>query len=122
MLLPPDEAGPARRYAIGGAIGELAWTTLMEKRLGFVGEVYRESEAGRAAKVAKACTALGAGLLAWRGARRAAAVIGGAFVLAGGMAMRWSVYKAGFQSADDPRYTVVPQRERVRQRGTRGTS
>jgi hypothetical protein len=28
------------------------------------------------------------------------------------VAVRWSVFKAGFQSARDPKYTVVPQRER----------
>ena len=123
MLLPPDEAGPARRLAVGGAIGELAWTKLMEKRLGFVGEVYKQGEAGKAAKVAKACTALGAGLLAWKGDRsRVAAVTGSTLILAGGAAMRWSVYKAGFQSAQDPRYTVIPQRERVRRRGTAASS
>jgi formate-dependent nitrite reductase membrane component NrfD len=118
-LLPPEEAGPARRFAVGGAVGELFWTQLMEKRLGFVGEVYKQGEAGKAARIAKTCTALGAGLLAWRGARsRAAAVAGGALVLAGGAATRWSVYKAGFQSARDPRYTVIPQRERIEKRGT----
>ena len=89
----------------------------MERRLGFVGEVYKQGEAGRAAKLAKACTALGAGVLAWRGGRsRAAAVAGSAFVLVGGLALRWSVYKAGFQSAEDPRYTVIPQRERAARR------
>jgi formate-dependent nitrite reductase membrane component NrfD len=119
LLLPPSEAGPARRFAVGGAVGELVWTQLMEKRLGFVGEVYKQGEAGKAARVAKTCTALGAGLLAWKGGRsRVAAVAGGALVLAGGAAMRWSVYKAGFQSAADPRYTVIPQRERVARRGT----
>jgi hypothetical protein len=119
LLLPPAEAGPARRLAVGGAIGELVLSQLMEKRLGFVGEVYKQGEAGKAARVAKACTALGAGLLGWKGGRsRAAAVTGSALVLAGGAAMRWSVYKAGFQSAQDPRYTVIPQRERVQKRGT----
>jgi formate-dependent nitrite reductase membrane component NrfD len=119
LLLPPAEAGPARRLAVGGAVGELFWTQLMEKRLGFVGEVYKQGESGKAARVAKACTALGAGLLAWKGGRsRAAAVAGSALVLAGGAAMRWSVYKAGFQSARDPRYTVVPQRERAERRGS----
>jgi formate-dependent nitrite reductase membrane component NrfD len=117
LLLPPADAGPARRLAIGGAVGELAYTRLMERRLGFVGEVYKQGEAGRAAKLAKACTALGAGVLAWRGGRsRAAAVAGSAFVLVGGLALRWSVYKAGFQSAEDPRYTVIPQRERAARR------
>ena len=118
LLLPPAEAGPARRFAVGGAIAELVWTQLMERRLGFVGEVYKRDEAGRAARIAKTCTALGTGLLAWRGGRSRAAAIGGsALILAGGAAMRWSVYKAGFASAKDPRYTVVPQRERVQKRG-----
>jgi formate-dependent nitrite reductase membrane component NrfD len=119
LFLPVEEAGPARRFAVGGAVGELFLTELMEKRIGFVGEVYKQGEAGKAARVAKACTALGAGLLAWKGSRsRVAAVAGSALVLAGGAAMRWSVYKAGFQSAQDPRYTVGPQRERVKRRGT----
>jgi formate-dependent nitrite reductase membrane component NrfD len=123
LFLAPAEAGPARRLAVGGAVGELVWTQLMEKRLGFVGEVYKQGEAGKAARVAKTCTALGAGLLAWKGGRsRAAAVAGSALVLAGGAAMRWSIYKAGFQSARDPRYTVVPQRERVEKRGTNATA
>jgi len=42
----------------------------------------------------------------------AAAAAGGALVLAGELALRWSVFKAGFQSARDPRYTVIPQKQR----------
>jgi hypothetical protein len=30
-------------------------------------------------------------------------------MLAGSMAARWTVYKAGFQSAAAPQYTVEPQ-------------
>jgi hypothetical protein len=37
-------------------------------------------------------------------------------VLAGAALERWSVFKAGFQSARDPKYTVIPQRERLRKR------
>jgi hypothetical protein len=60
------------------------------------------------------CTAAGAGLLAWKGKQsRGAASAGGALVLAGELALRWSVFKAGFQSARDPRYTVIPQRQRL---------
>ena len=33
-------------------------------------------------------------------------------MLAGEVALRWSVFKAGFQSARDPKYVVLPQRER----------
>ena len=65
--------------------------------------------------MAKASTLAGAMLLGRRGRRsRGAAVAGGALVLAGEAALRWSVFKAGFQSARDPKYTVIPQRERAR--------
>ena len=61
--------------------------------------------------------AAGAGLLAARGRRsRAAAVTGSALVLGGELALRWSIFKAGFQSARDPRYTVIPQKERAARR------
>jgi formate-dependent nitrite reductase membrane component NrfD len=114
MTTPGGAAGPARRAAVAGVAAELGLMQLMEKRLGFVGEVYKQGEAGRAARVSKALTAAGALLLALRGKRsRTAAVTGGALVLAGELALRWSVFKAGFQSARDPRYTVVPQRERL---------
>jgi formate-dependent nitrite reductase membrane component NrfD len=117
LLLPPAEAGPARRLAIAGVVGELAWMEAMKRRLGFVGEVYDQGPAGLLARIAKALTASGAGLLALRGKRsRAAAVTGSVLVLGGELALRWSVFKAGFQSARDPRYTVVPQRDRVQSR------
>jgi formate-dependent nitrite reductase membrane component NrfD len=111
-------AGPARRAAITGAVTELALTQAMEQRLGLVGEVYKQGESGRYARISKACTVAGAGLLGWKGREnRAAAAAGGALVLAGSLALRWSVFKAGFQSARDPRYTVEPQKERLKQKG-----
>ncbi len=114
VFLAPAEAGPARRLAIGGVVGELALTKVMERRLGLVGEVYKQGEAHRYGRIAKALTSTGAGLLALRGKRNRAALVGGsALVLAGELALRWSVYKAGFQSARDPRYTVIPQRRRL---------
>jgi hypothetical protein len=85
----------------------------MRRRLGFIGEVYEQGAAGKLARVAKVTTAAGAGLLALSGKRsRAAAVAAGSLVLVGELALRWSVFRAGFQSARDPRYTVIPQRQR----------
>ncbi len=105
---------PARRLALVGAAGELAATTAMERRLGsLLGEPYRQGTAGRFARAAKALTAAGGLLMALRGPRRAGTAAGGGLMLAGAMATRWSVYKAGFQSAADPRYVVEPQRARV---------
>jgi hypothetical protein len=103
---------PARRLALVGAAGELASTTVMERRLGPLGEPYRVGAAGRAARAAKALAAAGGLVMAATGRRRAGAAAGAALMLAGAMATRWSVYKAGFQSAADPKYVVGPQRAR----------
>jgi Polysulphide reductase, NrfD len=103
---------PARRLALAGAASELTATTVMERRLGGLGEPYREGEAGRFGRAAKALTAAGAATMALAGRRRAGAAAGGALMLAGALATRWSVYKAGFQSAADPKYVVEPQRAR----------
>jgi hypothetical protein len=104
---------PARRLALAGAAGELAATIAMERRLGALGEPYREGAAGHAARAAKALTAAGGAVMAASGRRRVGAVAGGALMLAGAFATRWSVYKAGFQSAADPKYVVEPQRARA---------
>jgi len=115
MLVPPAEAGPARRMAVGGVVATNALSLAMQARLGMVGEVYHRGESGKYSAIAKLCTTTGAVLLRRRGRRsRVASVIGGALVLGGEASLRWSVFKAGFQSARDPKYTVVPQRERIR--------
>jgi hypothetical protein len=49
--------------------------------------------------------------------RRWAAVAGSGLLLAGSALERLAVYKAGFQSARDPKYVVKPQRERLTARG-----
>ena len=123
IFTPVGAAGPARRAAVAGVAAELGVHQVMRRKLGFVGEVYDQGAAGKLDKVAKACTVAGAALIAARGSRsRAAAVTGGALVLAGEMALRWSVFKAGFQSARDPRYTVLPQKERLaKQKGATGS-
>jgi hypothetical protein len=114
LVLSPAEAGPARRLALLGAVGAELATAMMRRRLGFVGEVYDRGEAGRYNRAAKAAGLAGAALLATAGGRsRALSSIGSALILAGGLARRWSVFRAGFQSARDPDYTVGPQRERL---------
>ena len=120
MFLEPREAGPARRLAVGGVTAEALGMHSMELRLGETGEVYHQGAAGTFAWAAKGLAGAGAMLLARRGSKsRKAAALGGAMVLAGELCLRWSVFKAGFQSARDPKYTVKPQRERL-QAPTRG--
>jgi formate-dependent nitrite reductase membrane component NrfD len=113
LFLPTDESGPSRRLTIAGVAAELGVMEAMQHRLGFVGEVYKQGAAGKLGRASKVLTATGATLLATRGRRsRGAAVAGSALVLAGELALRWSVFRAGFQSARDPRYTVIPQKQR----------
>lgn len=123
LFLDPADAGPARRLAVGGVAAEGALMQAMERRLGEVGEVYHQDAAGSFAWAARGLAGAGAALLALRGRRsRAAAVLGGAMVCAGELCLRWSVYKAGFQSARDPKYTVKPQRERASRNGAKATT
>jgi polysulfide reductase-like protein len=118
VFLDPKDAGPARRLAVGGVAAEGALMHAMELRLGEIGEVYHQGASGSFAWAAKGLAGAGAALLALRGRRsRAAAAVGGAMVCAGELCLRWSVFKAGFQSARDPKYTVKPQRERAGRNG-----
>jgi formate-dependent nitrite reductase membrane component NrfD len=121
MFMPAGEAGPARRLAVAAVAAELGLMETMQHRLGFVGEVYEQGAAGKLARASKALAAAGGALLATRGRRsRGAAVAGSALVLAAELALRWSVFRAGFQSARDPRYTVVPQKRRQDDALTKG--
>jgi formate-dependent nitrite reductase membrane component NrfD len=114
MAVAPAEAGPARRLAIAGVLAEGAAMQLMERRLGMHREVYKQGAAGRFARAAKGLATVGALVLATKGPKsRGAAIAGGALICAGEVCLRWSVYKAGFQSARDPKYTVEPQRRRI---------
>ncbi|MDT4913187.1 MAG: hypothetical protein QOC66_2315 [Pseudonocardiales bacterium] len=110
---PVTEAGPARRLALVGAGLELAAEREMESSMGLAAETLRTGVAGRLMRASKALTAAGAlGSLAASRSRPAAAVSGAA-LLAGSACLRFGIFHAGQQSAHDPKFTVVPQRERL---------
>jgi formate-dependent nitrite reductase membrane component NrfD len=114
MLTPIDAAAPARRLAIMGAAAELVATNVMEETLGSLARPYHEGHSGTLTRVAKVLTAIGGMTIgAWGHRRRSAAVLGGGALLAGALTERFAVFRAGFASASDPKYTVGPQRERL---------
>lgn len=119
ILTPVEDAGPARRLAVGGALLELGAVEWMKRRLGdFLAEPYEGDKPGRYDKLAKALSGIGAAVTLFAGRKsRAAAIVGGGLILAGAASERWSIYEAGFPSSRDPKYTVMPQRERLRERG-----
>jgi hypothetical protein len=123
ILTPVRDAAPARRLAIIGAAAELVATNVMEQKLGSLAEPYHEGPSGTLARTAKVLTAVGAMAIGgWGHQRRSAAVLGGAALLGGALAERFAVFRAGFASAKDPKFTVGPQRERVEAGLGRGAS
>jgi formate-dependent nitrite reductase membrane component NrfD len=123
ILTPVRDAAPARRLAIMGAAAERVATNVMEQKLGSLAEPYHEGPSGTLARTAKVLTAVGAMAIGgWGHQRRSAAVLGGAALLGGALAERFAVFRAGFASAKDPKFTVGPQRERVEAGLGRGAS
>ncbi|MBV9603711.1 MAG: polysulfide reductase NrfD [Solirubrobacterales bacterium] len=118
-VTPPAYAAPARRLAIGAALAEGMANELMHHRLGEHGEPYKKGAGSLFSHISRACTVAGAAVMLRRGASsRPAAIAAGALLGAGALSARWSIYKAGFQSAADPKYVVGPQRRAI-ERGER---
>jgi hypothetical protein len=116
--VPTEQAGPARRMAVLGAALETGAFQLMKHRMGLAAEPFEQGEPRRLLRAAELLTAGGAALSALAGRRRSRglAVVAGAALLSGSAALRFGVFHAGVDSAEDPKYTVVPQRERLRAR------
>jgi formate-dependent nitrite reductase membrane component NrfD len=121
-----DEAGPARRMALAGAAGELVAERRMEESMGLAAQALHTGTPGRLMRASKAMTVAGAAVTAavelmspprassrWA---RAASVAAGAALVAGSVCTRFAIFGAGQESARDPKYTVIPQRERVDRR------
>ncbi|RKT55762.1 NrfD/PsrC family molybdoenzyme membrane anchor subunit [Saccharothrix australiensis] len=123
VCAPVSQAGPARVFAVAGAVAELVSSRVLESRLGLVREAYATGRAGRLRRWAELLTAGGAVGAALAGRSRCAAVLSGLALLAGSGLQRFGVFEAGVASTEDPKYVVVPQRERVRssEAGTRAT-
>ncbi|MBW0089440.1 polysulfide reductase NrfD [Pseudonocardia sp. KRD-184] len=113
---PLREQGPARVLALLGVAAELGVFERMRRRIGMVAEPYRSGRGGRYVRAGEALSVAGAaGAVLGRRSRLASAVSGAALVAASA-ATRWGIFHGGMESARDPRYTVVPQRERARAR------
>ncbi len=113
LMTPLDESGPARQLGTAGALVDLAVSRKMEAGMGIAAEPMHQGRAGHYLRAARALTAVG-GLVTATAARRSrtASALGGACLVAGSVCTRFGIFHAGQQSARDPRYTVVPQRER----------
>jgi len=113
-LTPQGELAPARLLAAVGSALELAAGRRLEQRLGTVGEPLRAGRAGGLLRLARALTGAGALVGGTLGGRsRPAAIGGGLAMLSGSACTRFGLFYAGVAGSQDPRFTVLPQRERL---------
>jgi formate-dependent nitrite reductase membrane component NrfD len=111
---PLSGTAPARRMAVGGAVVALAMELQMERSMGLSAETLHTGKAGRLFTASRALSIAGAvGTVVLGGRNRVAAAMSGAALLAGSACTRFAIFEAGQASVRDPRYTVIPQRERV---------
>ncbi len=114
LAAPVAQTGPAQRLALGGAALELIVNERMTRNAGIVGETFHQGRAGallRAAKIATVSGAVGAAVLGRRSRWGSAA--SGAALLAGSALTRFGIFEAGRASTLDPKFVVIPQRERA---------
>ncbi|MEO3929439.1 NrfD/PsrC family molybdoenzyme membrane anchor subunit [Micromonosporaceae bacterium B7E4] len=116
VAAPAAQSGPAARLALAGAVVE-SFAERRIARMGLTGEPYRTGRPARLIRGGQLLLAAGtAGALLARG-NRTLAVLSGAALLASSLLTRFGVFEAGVASARDPKYTVLPQRERRARRG-----
>ncbi len=112
---PLDEVRPVRLLGVVSGAAELGLIEIMKRNLGEVREAFTESKKGRryerAAQLATGAGVAGAVLVGRRS--RVASALAGAGLVVGSALTRFAIFEAGLASADNPRYTVVPQRRRL---------
>jgi len=114
---PLAQGGPPLALAAAGAAAELAAAHRMQSGMGVVADAYNSGPARRMLRAGQALTAVGlAGGLASRRRSRLGSAASGLVLLAASACARFGIFRAGMESAGDPRYTVVPQRERLSRR------
>lgn len=122
LAAPVAESAPARALALLGVAAEFAAAKVMERRIGMVAEPYRQGRGGRYMRIGEALSAAGAAGAVLGRRSRFVCALAGAALLGASAATRWGIFHAGLASAQDPKYTVVPQRERIRRRTADGAT
>ena len=120
VIVPPVHARHAIRFAVLGAAAELTAKNLLVRRLGEIAEPYQTGRAGALLQTGEVLTAAGLAGAVLTGRSRVLAVVSGAALVAASALTRFGIFEAGRASARDPKYTVGPQRDRLRERAAAG--
>ena len=113
LVVPPEDAGQAVRFAVLGAATEITAKSLLLRRLGDIAEPYQTGRPGKLMEVAEVLTAAGLAGAVLAGGSRTAIMLAGAALVASSALTRLGIFEAGRASARDPKYVVRPQRERL---------
>ena len=116
LLVPVADSGPARNMALVGAAVETVAVERMKKRLGMLAEPYEQGPSGRLMTTASRLTAAAVALTLLGRRSRPVSALAGLTLMAASATTRFGVFEAGLASARDPKYTVVPQKERLAKR------
>ncbi|MGW3887990.1 NrfD/PsrC family molybdoenzyme membrane anchor subunit [Micromonospora chokoriensis] len=112
IAAPAAQTAPLRRLAVVAATIKYLGGRRME-RLGLTGEPYRQGRSGRLVRAGDVLLGVGTVAALFSRRSRVLSAISGAALVASSVATRFGVFEAGQVSARDPKYTVVPQRERL---------
>jgi len=116
LLVPVADSRPARNMALVGAAVETVAVERMKKRLGMIAEPYEQGPSGRLMTTASRLTAAAVALTLLGRRSRPVSALAGLTLMAASATTRFGVFEAGLASARDPKYTVVPQKERLAKR------
>jgi formate-dependent nitrite reductase membrane component NrfD len=114
VAVRPEHAAQAARLAVLGSVGELTARSVLLRHMGAAAEPYHRGRAGKLMEAAEVLTVAGLAGTVIGSRSRILARLSGAALMAGSALTRFGIFEAGRISARDPKYTVGPQRERVR--------
>jgi Polysulphide reductase, NrfD len=121
ITTPVAEAGPARKLAVLGAIGDLVATKVMERRMDPVAaEPLHHGEPGKMLRWSERLVIAGGLGTLLGGRHRPVAAASGLALMAASALTRFGVFEAGKESARHPRYTMEPQKRRLAARRAAG--
>lgn len=113
LAAPAAQAGPARRMAVAGGAMELLAGHRVRHGHGLLSEPYTSGRAGRLLRLSERLTAAGMAGAMLGGRSRGLSALSGVALLGGSLAARFGVFEGGVESTKDPKYVVVPQRDRL---------
>jgi hypothetical protein len=122
VTTPVADAGPARTLAVLGVLGDLFASKAMHRRMDPVAaEPLHQGAPGRMLRASEALAVAGGAGALLGGHRRGVAAASGLALMAASALTRFGLFRAGIESAKDPRYTIEPQRRRLAARRAAGT-